>query len=203
MINEITSLIEAGGYVGVALLMLVETVFPPLPSEIIMPVAGAAAAEGRMSLPLTTLAGAGGSLAGATAWYAVARALGAARLKRWAARHGRWLTLTPEEVDASCGWFRRHCGKAVLFGRLVPTVRSLISLPAGFAGMGLAPFLAYSAVGAAAWSGLLAGAGFLLRDQHARVANWLDPVSAAVLAGLLLWYFYRVATFRRGAARRR
>lgn len=165
-----------------------------------MPVAGSMAAEGRLALPLVILAGAAGSLVGATVWYAAARALGAARLKRWAARHGRWLTLTPREVDVACGWFRRHCGKAVLFGRLVPTVRSLISLPAGFAQMRLAPFLAHSALGAAGWSGLLAGAGFLLQDQHDRVSRWLDPIATAVLVALLLWYLYRVVTFRRQAA---
>src|SRR5690606_18698465 len=122
MIEWITGLIAATGYFGIALLMLLETVFPPIPSEVIMPVAGAMSADGRLRLPLVILAGAAGSLAGATVWYAVARAFGAARLKRWSARHGRWLTLTPQEVDASCGWFRRHCAKAVLFGRLVPTV---------------------------------------------------------------------------------
>ena len=192
MIDEIGAVIEAAGYGGVALLMLVEMVFPPIPSEIIMPVAGLSAAQGELQLWLVVLAGAAGSLLGALAWYWAARAIGARKLKDWSARHGRWLAFSPGDVDRSCRWFRRHGGSAVLFGRLAPTVRSLISLPAGIAEMPLGRFLLYSALGSAAWCALLAGLGYALKDRHGLVADVLDPASTVVLIALVLWYLWRV-----------
>ena len=200
MFEWVTGIIERTGYLGVAFLMFAENVFPPIPSELIMPLAGFAAARGELNVGLVVLAGSAGSLLGAWFWYEVGRRVGAERLKGWAARHGRWLTLGPEEVDRAREWFGRHGGKAVLLGRMVPAVRTLISVPAGIAGMPLGPFLAYSAIGTLVWTGLLAGAGNLLEDQYGRVSGWVNPVSNLALAGMVLWYLYRVATFRRGQA---
>jgi len=197
----ITRMVEATGHVGVFLLMLAENVFPPIPSELVMPLAGFVAARGDLSLVGVVLAGTAGSLLGTTLWYWLGRRLGAAGLKRFATRHGRWLTLTPDEIDQACGWFNRHCGAAVLFGRLAPTVRTLISVPAGFVGMPLPRFLAYSAIGSAGWTAALAGAGYLLEDGYTAVSAYVNPVSNAVFGGIALWYVYRVATFRRRTAR--
>lgn len=196
MFDWIEGFVAQAGYLGLALLMFAENVFPPIPSELIMPMAGHAAARGEMSLGLVVLAGSAGSLLGALLWYVIGRWLGARRLRRLAGRHGRWLTLAPEEVDRACGWFNRHGGKAVLLGRMVPAVRTLISVPAGIAGMALAGFLAFSAVGTAIWSAVLAVAGYLLEGQSAEVSAWLDPISTAVVIGLVGVYLYRVATFR-------
>jgi membrane protein DedA with SNARE-associated domain len=196
MFDWITGLVEQTGYLGIALLMLLENVFPPFPSELIMPLAGFTAASGRLNIVGVVLAGTVGSLAGALLWYYIGRWLGCARLKRWAGRHGRWLTLGPEEVDEAAAWFNRHCGWAVLIGRLIPAVRTLISVPAGVAGMSLAKFLLYSGLGTAVWTTLLAGAGYLLQGQYGRVQDWLNPVSNVILAGITLWYAYRVVTFR-------
>jgi len=197
MFDWITGLVEQTGYLGVFFLMLLENVFPPIPSELIMPLAGFTAARGELSLLGVLVAGVAGSLAGALLWYHVGRWLGEERLKRWAARHGRWLTLAPAEVDQATAWFRRHCHMAVLFGRLVPAVRTLISVPAGIAGMGLAKFLLYSGLGTLVWTAFLLAGGYLLEDRYRDVQAWLDPVSNAVIAVLLLWYLYRVVTFRR------
>lgn len=196
MFDWITGFLDQTGYLGVALLMLIENVFPPIPSELIMPLAGFTAARGGLSLVGVVLAGTLGSLAGASLWYLVGRWLGCERLKRWAARHGRWLTVAPQEIDEAATWFRRHCGAAVLLGRLIPTVRTLISVPAGIAGMALPRFLAFTAIGTALWTGLLAAAGYLLEDQYGRVQAWLNPASNAILLVLVLGYLYRVATFR-------
>jgi membrane protein DedA with SNARE-associated domain len=197
----VTGIVERTGYLGVAFLMFAENVFPPIPAELIMPLAGFAAARGELSAAPVVLAGSAGSLLGAWFWYEVGRRVGAERLKRWTGRHGRWLTLGPEEVDAARDWFGRHGGKAVLIGRMVPGVRTLISVPAGIAGMPLGPFLAYSAIGTVAWTGLLAGAGYLLADQYGRVSGWVNPVSNLALGVMVLGYFYRVVTF--GPRRRR
>lgn len=199
MFDWITGFVEQAGYIGVVLLMFAENLFPPIPSELIMPLAGFTAARGDRSIVLVVAAGAFGSLLGALLWYYIGRWIGAARLQRWASRHGRWMTIAPKEVDHACAWFRRHGGKAVFLGRLVPAVRTLISIPAGVAAMPLVPFLIYSALGSVLWTALLALAGYLLEDQYREVSGYLNPVSNAVIAILVLWYLYRVATFDRRA----
>jgi membrane protein DedA with SNARE-associated domain len=200
MFNWITGLVEQTGYLGIAFLMLAENVFPPIPSELIMPLAGFTAARGELNIVVVVLAGMAGSIAGALLWYYVGRWVGCERLERWAGRHGRWLTIAPEEVDDAMRWFRRHGGKAVLVGRLIPAVRTLISVPAGIFGMNLPAFLLYTGVGTAAWTALLAGAGYLLEGQYQQVSEYLNPISNAIIAVIVLWYLYRVATFRRRAA---
>lgn len=193
----ITGFVEQAGYIGIALLMFAENVFPPIPSEVIMPLAGFTAARGERNIVLVVVAGAFGSLLGALLWYYIGKWVGAARLKRWASRHGRWMTTEPKEVDRACTWFRRHGGKAVFLGRLVPAVRTLISIPAGIAAMPLVPFLVYSAAGTVLWTTLLGLAGYALGDQYQQVSGYVGPVSNAVIASLVAWYLYRVATFRR------
>ena len=162
-----------------------------------MPLAGFTAAQGELSIVLVVVAGSVGSLAGALLWYYVGRWVGARRLKRFASRHGRWLTLSPGEVDDSCRWFNRHGHKAVFLGRMVPAVRTLISVPAGIASVPLLPFLIASALGTVLWTALLAAAGYLLQSQYEAVGRWLDPVSNGVIVLLLVWYVWRVASFGR------
>lgn len=180
------------GYAGVALLMCLENLFPPIPSEIIMPLAGVLAAEGRLSLPGAIAAGTAGSLLGQTGWYWLGCRVGARRLRHLAERHGRWLTVGPKDIDDAHDWLVRHGAGALVLGRLVPTVRTLISLPAGMAAIPLWRFLAYSSVGTAAWTALLAVAGYLLRSQFARVHAIVGPVSTAVVVTLVVWYLWRV-----------
>ena len=195
MFDWITGFIERTGYFGIALLMFAENVFPPIPSELIMPLAGFTAARGELSIVGAVLVGSVGSVLGSTLWYFAGYWLGGDRLKRIAARRGRWLTVTPDEIDKADAWFDRHGRKAVLIGRLVPAVRTLISVPAGISEMRLVPFLIYSGIGTLVWTTLLGGAGFLLESQYEQVAAWLDPVSNVVIGILVLWYVYRVATF--------
>jgi membrane protein DedA with SNARE-associated domain len=192
----VSSAITSTGYVGIALLMFLENIFPPIPSEVIMPLAGYTAARGELSFVGTVVAGTVGSLVGAYMWYAIGRRLGPGRIRRFAARHGRWLTLAPQDVDRARSWFERHGGAAVLIGRLVPAVRTFISVPAGFACMGRPSFLLYSAVGTAAWTTLLTGAGWLLGQQYQLVADYMDPITTAVLVLAGLYYIYRVITFQ-------
>ncbi|HET7393510.1 MAG TPA: DedA family protein [Candidatus Binatia bacterium] len=188
---------EKMGSLGIALLMFAENVFPPIPSELIMPLAGFSAARGEFNLMIVIIAGSTGSLLGALLWYYIGRKIGAERLERWAAKHGRWLTLSPKEVEQSCAWFNRHGGKAVFIGRLIPAVRTLISVPAGIAGMPLGSFLLYSAAGTILWTALLATAGYLLESQYDKVAHWMNPFSNVVIGLIILGYLYRVLSFRR------
>ncbi len=196
MFDFIVNWLSQSGYAGVFALMLAENVFPPVPSELVMPLAGFLAAQGELSLPLVILVGAAGSVLGALFWYYVGLWIGEARLRRFAERHGRWLTISPTDVDAASQWFRRHGWQAVFFGRMIPAVRTLISVPAGVARMPLAPFLTYTVLGSGIWTGLLAGAGFLLESQYDKVEGWVNPVTNVVLAIAVLWYLSRLVRGR-------
>ncbi|MCA0939322.1 DedA family protein [Salipiger pacificus] len=202
MFDWISGFVDAVGAIGIAVLMFLENVFPPIPSELIMPLGGFNAAAGREHLLAVIVAGSLGSLAGALFWYWIGRRLGTQRLKRLAARHGRWLTILPEDLDRSNDWFTRHGGSAVLIGRLIPTVRTFISVPAGVARMPMASFLAFTTVGTVSWTTVLATAGYLLQAQYGLVAGWLDPVSTAVVVGIVGVYVWRVATYGRRKRRK-
>src|SRR4029450_2020997 len=130
MSDWIIRLIEQSGYLGVGFLMFLETVFPPIPSEVIMPIAGMAAAEGKMSFGFVVASGTSGAMLGNIVWYLAARALGIQGLEPIIRRHGRWVTMTWSEVERAEKWFREHGTFFVFLGRLVPTVRSLVSVPA-------------------------------------------------------------------------
>jgi membrane protein DedA with SNARE-associated domain len=167
-----------------------------VPSELIMPLAGFSAARGELSIVGVLLAGTIGSVAGALFWYEVGRRIGVDRLRRWAGSHGRWLTLSPDELDQAMDWFERHRGPAVLVGRLVPAVRTLISVPAGVSRMPRPAFLAWTTLGTVLWTAFLAGAGYLLEGGYTKVEAWVNPVTNLVVTFLVLGYLYRVVTFR-------
>jgi membrane protein DedA with SNARE-associated domain len=142
----------------------------------------------------TVLSGALGSLAGAWLWYFAAVRFRRRRVYRLIERHGRWLTLTTADLERAEGWFTRHGRMAVLVGRLLPGVRTLISVPAGLTGMGLATFLALTTIGTLAWVVVLTLAGMLLGSQYEAVAHWLNPVSNVLFIGLAALYGYRLLT---------
>jgi membrane protein DedA with SNARE-associated domain len=192
----IINLIERMGYLGIALLMFLENLFPPIPSELIMPLSGFTASRGNLNIAGVILAGTVGSVAGALFWFYVGRWVGDDRLKRWADRHGRWITMTARDVEKADRWFDRHCHWAVLGGRLIPTVRTLISIPAGIFEMGLRRFLIFSTVGTLIWSAALAGAGYALGSEYETVSRYLGPVSTAVVVLIAAVYLYRVVTFK-------
>ena len=186
--------ISATSYWGIIFLMVVENVFPPIPSEVIMPLAGFMATQGRLTFLGVILAGTLGSALGAVPLYYLGRLIGDERLKGLADRHGRWLTVSRHDLDHAKQWFDRHGRMAVLVCRLVPGVRSLISIPAGLEGMPLAPFLLCTAIGAGLWTALLASVGYGLGVNFRQVAAYLDPASYVVLAVLVGLYVWRVVT---------
>lgn len=201
MFDWITAAVEQTGYLGIAFLMLLENLFPPIPSELIMPLAGFVAARGDLNIVLVVASGAVGSVLGALFWFYVGRLLGRERMKRFVSRHGRWFTMTPEEVEEAFAWFDRHRGKAVFFGRLLPSIRTLISVPAGIARMPLVPFLLYTTIGTALWTAFLAAAGYLLESQYHRVEAYVNPVSNFVLIAAVVIYAWRALTFGRRSRR--
>lgn len=192
MENWVVDVVRGMGPWGVALLMFLENLFPPLPSEVIMPLAGYLSARGEAPFWALWLAGTAGSLAGALFWYQVGRAVTPVRLCAWVERHGAWLAITPDDVGRATDWFGRHGGTSVLFGRLVPVVRTLISVPAGFTRMPAPLFLALSALGTGAWTFALAYAGRLLGSRFQQVEQWMGPVSSGIVIAAVLFYVYRV-----------
>lgn len=197
MEDWVVDVVRGMGPLGVALLMFLENVFPPLPSEVIMPLAGYLAARGEASFWAMVLAGTAGSLAGALFWYRVGRMVTHPRLRAWVDRHGTWLAMTPRDVDGATEWFARHGGGSVLFGRMVPVVRTLISVPAGFTRMPAARFVLLSAIGTGAWTLALAYAGLLLGHRFQQVERMIGPVSSGIVAVAALWYVYRVVRIHR------
>lgn len=196
MFQWITGVIAAFGYLGIAGLMLAENVFPPIPSELIMPLAGYMAARGEFSLLWLIFAGTAGSVLGAVLWYWIGLKIGLERLCALSRRHGRWIGIAPRDITRTKHWFDRHGWAAVFLGRMMPGARTLISVPAGMARMPFVPFLAYTTVGSALWTSFLTIAGFLLHRQYGEVANWVNPVSTGLLIALVLVYLWRVIRWK-------
>jgi membrane protein DedA with SNARE-associated domain len=186
---------ESLGYFGIALLMFLENLFPPIPSELIMPLAGFTVAQGKMSMPLAITAGVVGTLLGALPWYGGGWLLGKERLGQFLDRLPRWTGLGGEDITKSTKWFNRHGQKAVLLGRLVPGIRTLISIPAGIARMSPLPFLVYSTIGTLGWTALLTYSGYFLGANYKLVEQYIDPLSKIVL--LILGVTLGIFLFRR------
>ncbi|WP_114951895.1 DedA family protein [Sphingosinicella terrae] len=190
-------LIDATGYVGIFLLMLLETVFPPVPSEVIMPVAGVRAASGSMGLWGVIVAGTAGAMTGNIFWYLVARWIGLKRFCPFIEKHGRWLTMDWYDVERVERLFGRFGSVVVAIGRLIPTIRSVVSIPAGLVHMQLVKFLAWSTLGTAVWSGLLALGGYLLGQRFDKIDQVLGPVSSGIVTLIVILYIYRQITWSR------
>jgi membrane protein DedA with SNARE-associated domain len=196
MFDAIVGIVSSTGYIGVFLLMFLENIFPPIPSELIMPLAGFSAAKGDLNIIGVIAAGTAGSVAGALPWYYAGSRLGKDRLMHFAKHHGYWLTMCPSDIDKANDWFSRHGKAAVFFGRLLPTVRTLISVPAGLARMPMLAFIVYSTFGSLLWTALLAAAGYVLESQYDKVSDYLDPLSIAVMVFIIAAYVYRLVRLK-------
>lgn len=192
MFDTITSIIGKGSYLGVFLLMLLENVFPPIPSELIMPLAGYVASTGEATMWGVLAAGTFGSLAGQAALYYLACRVGEDRLKKWADNHGYWVATNSEELERAQSWFKEHGRSAVFFGRLIPGIRSLISIPAGLTRMPIWQFTIYTLSGTFLWTAALTFLGSVLGRNYQKVEQFLNPVSTLIVGGLVVWYLWKV-----------
>ena len=196
IIDSITDIVTLFGYWGIAALMLLENVIPPIPSEIIMPLAGFAAAKGEMNLIAAIASGTFGSVLGATVWYYIGIALGLRRICELADSKGKWLGISSKEIVTVQKWFARKGGYwAVGLGRLIPGIRTYISVPAGITKMPLPQFLIYSTLGSVLWISFLTLSGYWLRGSYEQVAAFLSPISKFVLIAVAIivvgWILYR------------
>jgi membrane protein DedA with SNARE-associated domain len=176
------------GYLGIALLMFLENLFPPIPSELIMPLAGYTATFPNTQIQVIPAIAAGviGTILGAIPWYYAGLLLGQQRLQLLASRYGKWIGISGDDIDKSVNWFQKHGAKAVLFGRLVPGIRTLISIPAGISKMPLVPFFIYSTIGTIVWVTLLTYAGYFLGKNYKLVEDYIDVITKVVVFGVLL-----------------
>jgi len=174
--------LEALGYLGLGLVLIAENLFPPIPSEVILPLAGFFVGQGSFSFAGAVAASTLGSVLGALALYAMGRHGG----RPLVLRYGSWLRVTPEALDAAEGWFARHGDAMVLWARMVPLARSVVSIPAGIARMPLGRFAALTTLGSAAWNTLLIGSGWALGANWERVSEIAGSYSDAVLAALVV-----------------
>ncbi|MDX8028864.1 DedA family protein [Lentzea sp. BCCO 10_0856] len=179
----ITRLMEALGSPGAGLAVALENVFPPVPSEVILPLAGFTAGQGKISLIAAILWTTAGSVVGALALYGLGAWLGLERLRRIA---DRVPFVKVSDVDKADAWFDEHGTKAVFVGRMVPVVRSLISIPAGVSGMPVVKFTLYTAAGSLVWNTALILAGYALGENYELVDRYLGWVSTAVLVALAI-----------------
>lgn len=195
--------VEAQGEWGVGLFTLAETVFPPIPSEVILPLAGFLTRQGTLNMALVLVTSTLGAYLGALLLYWVGARLGLQRSIRWLSKLP---LMDGEDFDKAADWFARHGRSAVFFGRLLPGVRSLISLPAGAARMNLATFSAFTLAGSGLWNGLLLslgallGAQYRLIDEYSRFLNFaVYAALAAVVGSLILRGVRRRRNSRSGA----
>jgi membrane protein DedA with SNARE-associated domain len=160
------------GYPGIALVMLVENIFPPIPSELVMPFAGFLTVDGRLNLPLAIVAGTSGSVLGAVVLYYIGRWADEPIVRRFLRRYGRWIMVSEADLDRVLGTFDRYGQPIVFFGRLIPIIRSLISVPAGMHRMPVGRFLLFTLLGSLIWTSLLTYAGVLLGENWPRILDF-------------------------------
>lgn len=169
------------GYLGVMFAMFAENVFPPIPSELIMPAAGFAAAQGELNLILVIIAGTVGAVLGALPLYYFGSIFNKERLVIFTQKYGKYVFVTPDDILASDDWFNKHGKKAIFLGRMVPGIRSLISIPAGMNRMPIGNFLILTTLGASIWTTILTLAGYYLGKNYARIEVMLAPYSKVFL----------------------
>lgn len=193
---------EKLGGVGIALLIAIENLFPPLPSEVILPLAGFTASQGtKFTLVGAILWATVGSLFGAIALYAIARVFGRERTRAFMAKIPLFKT---SDIDKTEAFFDAHNRSTVFFGRMIPIFRSLISLPAGVIKMNFPLFLAFTAVGSAIWNTVLIAAGYALGENWTLVEQYVGVLSKIVLlvivVAAVVWVVFRLRQNRREAA---
>lgn len=177
-----TRVVEALGYLGVALLVALENVFPPIPSEVVLGLAGYTASQGEAWVVGMIIAATIGSVVGAWVLYGFAAAVGPVRLRAVVIRYGTWFGFGEADLDRAESWFDRRSRFAVLLCRCIPLVRSLISIPAGFRRMPLVTFTIFTLIGSLIWNTVLIVAGYALADQWERLLDVTEPLQNLVLA---------------------
>ena len=190
----IISIMEQLGYFGIALLMFLDNVFPPIPSEIIMPSAGYSASQGELLFVGVVIAGCFGSLLAAALLYWIGYKFEHDTIFRFVDRYGKYLFLKSADVKKSLDWFEKYGHRIVFAGRMIPAVRSLISIPAGMSRMPFWKFMFYSSLGTIIWTTFLAAVGFYFGENQAlmqKIFSQVGYVIIAIVIAIIGWILYR------------
>ena len=190
----VTDVVNTLGYLGVAFLVAVENVFPPIPSEVVLPLAGFVAGRGDANVAGMNVAATFGSLFGAWVLYGVSAAIGPVRLRAFIIRWGRWFTVQEHHLDRAEQWFDRRSDAAVLIGRCVPLIRSIVSIPAGFRRMDVVRFSVLTAIGSAMWNTALIVAGAILGERWEQVGDVVGLLQGVVIVAIVAgvsWVVWR------------
>lgn len=192
----VENIISTMGYPGLYLVMFLENVFPPIPSEVVLPLAGSLTLTGKFSIPMITIVGMLGSLTGAFLFYGLGKWLGEPRVRQLMAKFGKYALLSADDLDRSLEWFDKYDDWVIFFSRMVPIVRSLISIPAGIASMNFVKFSFYTVLGTALWSFVLSFGGRLLGEQWPLIADFINTYQNVVLIlvviGVIVFIGYRL-----------
>ena len=203
MLHDLNGLVEHWvthwGYAGIVAAMVLENVIPPIPSELIMPLAGFYVGQGQLNFVGVVLAGLVGTVLGALPWYGIGRLVNEERLKHWVERHGRWVGISLQDLDHSRGWFQNHGAAVVFWGRLIPAIRTLISVPAGVELMPFGSFLFWTTAGSLIWNLALTSAGWALGKNWQQVLAAVKPVEGVVnklialaIVAVVVWLGLRI-----------
>ncbi len=191
-------IMETLGPIGVGFLVFLDNIFPPIPSELVLPLAGFTASRGQLSLVLAIVFATIGSVVGAVLLYAIGRWIGLDRIVRVAVKMP---LVDVADVHKTVSWFDRHGDKAVFFGRMIPIFRSLISIPAGMRAMPMVKFILLTAAGSTIWNTVLIVAGFLLGENWSIVETYAGYfqtlVIAVVVIAVVVWIVLKVRSRRR------
>jgi membrane protein DedA with SNARE-associated domain len=174
------------GYIGIVIVMALENVFPPIPSELVMPLAGFKASRGDFNIFGVIIAGMIGSVIGALILYYLGAWANETIVRRFVRRWGKYAFISEDDLDVTLRYFSKYGEAVIFFGRLIPLVRSLISIPAGMNRMPMPKFLFYTVLGTTVWSALLTFAGWVLGENYELVAGWVEQYQSVVLAAIAL-----------------
>ena len=194
----IINIMNQFGYLGIALLIAIENIFPPIPSELILTFGGFMTTYTSMNIWLVVLFATIGSVAGAIVLYSIGRLLSPEKLERIIGKWGHILGLKKQDVTRAESWFLRRGTSAVFFCRFIPLIRSLISIPAGMAHMHMGKFLLYTTIGSAIWNVVLVNLGAFAGDGWERIVNYMDVYSyialgilAVIGIAFTIWFLKR------------
>jgi len=197
-LNWFLNITQGLGYWGVVILMTIESSFIPFPSEVVVPPAAFLASQGKMNLLLVIISGVAGSVLGAIINYVLARYLGRLIVYRLAEyRLARWLGLSPENISRAEVYFFKNANSATFLGRLVPVIRQLVSLPAGFSKMPFGRFMFYTTLGSTVWVSILAALGYLAGANQALLQKYYQEISWGLLFVGILWVVWQIRKSRR------
>ena len=195
MAEAILAYITSQTYWGIFVLMVLENVFPPIPSEVILPFVGHLSATGVLSLPLALFVATLGALVGTFFWFMIGWFIPVPTLEKFFHRFGGYVAISHKDFKAATAFFTRYEALAVFFGRLIPAVRSVISIPAGCVHMKVTTFIALSTLGATVWNTLLIGVSYYFLQDYSVIEKYISPVGNGIIGLFIVLYFVQVARF--------